>query len=431
MPFWRIGITILLLIFATNASAQHQRDNDPYDVTAEKLRAALELSEGARIARAFQYQLGFAEQFGTISGASGTFLKAPEHYLIQHSLKFQFSELFLSQSDFAKILKTYHDEVEASRNPAPTSASQALSLVHLCGKTSPLQCLTDSGSWWKRALAGFTGTFSLSERQRVVGGIIVPEGTFPANYDKTGQITFDPSQIFINGSNWSAALSVLSGMSTKGKSFYKNEKQTLYDQCFRYNGTEVRPLSTEARASLSDRVPECVAAFGGSKGGRVGFLAVALPTFTFKRASQFDFVKNAGILIPAPFGESAVNSYTFTWDLKRLIAPASARAAVVDAMLLQPKTTTDAAKQASDVPAAESNGQPKNLKLCVTLSHGQPSYLSVQSSFTATACRDFAASLDVAGQYRLGCVLGNGVSLSAPMDLDVAVAMPAGNSCGW
>ena len=118
----------------------------------------LELSYGARVARAFQYQFGLVEQFGTVTGVNGSLLPTPEHYLIQHSLKFQFSELFLTSSDFAKILTAYTTEMMA------TPDSKKFSIADLCPKSSALECIADSGGWWKRALSGVAVTFSLSER---------------------------------------------------------------------------------------------------------------------------------------------------------------------------------------------------------------------------------------------------------------------------
>lgn len=47
-------------------------------------------------------------------------------------------------------------------------------------------------------------------------------------------------------------------------------------------------------------------------------LQVAIPKFQFKRITQFDFVKNGGILIPAPFPEAALNNYTSrSWPLTK------------------------------------------------------------------------------------------------------------------
>lgn len=39
----------------------------------------------------------------------------------------------------------------------------------------------------------------------------------------------------------------------------------------------------------------------------------------FKILTQFDFIKYKGSLIEAPFRERALNTWTFTWDLTRLI----------------------------------------------------------------------------------------------------------------
>ncbi len=288
-------ISLLICFPAVTVEAQLSPGDDPPKITrkerqlqscdkekvakgivAKECLQPLELSPGARVARAFQYQLSLAEQFGTISGANGTFLKAPEHYLVQHSLTFDFSQLFLTSSDFAKILKSYYEGVIAPRKLQAPVHSEPVSLTQVCPQGSSLQCIADSGAWWKRALSGVIGTFSLSERQRVVGGILVPEGSFPANYDRTGQITFDPAQLFINGSNWSGALSVLAEMRTKDHEgdfskhetkAYMNSEKGNYAKCFGYSGTEVKSDSASKSHPLFDsvKVSNCISTFGGSK----------------------------------------------------------------------------------------------------------------------------------------------------------------------
>jgi hypothetical protein len=450
------SVSLLVYLSAGGVEAQSTKPEDkPFvEITPQELQP-LELSPGGRIARAFQYQLGLVEQTGPIPGpTSGTFLQPPEHYLIQHSLMFDFSELFLKSSDFANILKAYYEGVIAPGKRLAPKNSEAVSLDQLCPKSSPLQCIADSGAWWKRALSGVTGTFSLSERQRVVGAIVLPEGPFPADYDRTGQITFDPAQLFINGSNWSAALSVLAEMRVKVRDpnyrfneheqkYTRADRGSLYEDCFAYSATDSRTEVTGRPTSkdhpelpLFDftKMKKCISAFGGSKRGGVGFLAAAVPKFTFKRASQFDFVKSSGVLIPTPFGEPAVNSYTFIWDLKRLIAPRSARLAVLDGMTQPSKVAKQEEADLSDkskVTGAEAAARPQSSKVCVTMSHGQHSFLTVPSSFTNIGCRDFASNLDKEGQYGLGCVLSDHISLSSTVDVNLRSGLPPENACNW
>ena len=362
---------------------------DPLPVRRRDLQPwALEYK--ARVARAFQYQFGLQEQPGTATTQTGgavQFIPNPEHYLIKHSLTFQFSELFLTPSDFASALKSFyvHDS---------SVADKGLDLSKLCGKKQALRCVATSGAWWQRALSGVTTTISLSERTRVVSGIVVPDRPFPQDYDKAGEIVFDPRQIFITGSDWKEAATSLKDM--------KLTNNHAPQEC----SPDGESLEGSKAVQGGDRTAvRCVNMYGGSKWGGVGFLAAAVPTFKFARQTQFDFLKNGGVLVPAPFPESALNSYTFTWDLKRLIAPTKERVAVADFM----KTY---------------NPPTPGTKLCVTISNGQKGYMPISDSFPETACGRFADAMH-ADSFKFACVERNGGILWGDK------SHPPGGSCKW
>jgi hypothetical protein len=374
-----------------------------------------ELEQKARFARAFQYQLGLQEQPGTATiqnGSTVQFIPNPEHYLVKHSLTFQFSELFLTSSDFASALKEFFDSL-----PKNTS----LSLANLCkGKKSALNCVASSGPWWQRAISGVKVQFSLSERTRVASGIIVPAGPFPSDYDKAGQIDFDPTQIFILGSNWKNAAEGLAGVQLENN----KRGDTILPDCFLQH-------DQEKDYSLKHNVADCVKQYGGSKYGGsqgdpkerfIGVLSVAVPTFKYLRQTQFDFLKNGGVLTPAPFPESALNSYTFTWDLKRLIAPAKEHIAVAEAM----KTYNTLKKPASDGGKDQGPSPQSGTRLCVTISNGQKSYMPISDSFPESSCERFAQTMSE-GHFKFACVAKNGaVSFG-----DEGGQKPTGGTCAW
>jgi hypothetical protein len=358
-----------------------------------------ELERKARFARAFQYQLGLQEQPGTATiqnGSAVQFIPNPEHYLVKHSLTFQFSELFLTSSDFASALKTFSD----------THSGKGLDLRYLCGDKSALNCVASSGSWWRRSISGVKVVFSLSERTRVISGIVVPAGPFPSDYDKAGEIDFDPTPIFITGSSWKTAAAALAGIPGVKRGDNK------LPQCFLSAAQGVYPLN-------SDYPAECIKRYGGSKSGWVGFLAVALPNFKYLRQTQFDFLKNGGALIPAPFPESGLNSYTFIWDLKRLIAPAKERVAAAEAL------TTYNKKPKPALGAADPSPQP-GTKLCVTIWNGQKSYMQISDSFPESSCERFAGTMSD-GHFRFACVATNGEVTFG----DEAGHRPVRDTCGW
>ena len=66
-----------------------------------------------RLGRGFQYEYQLGEQFRSVlagSGSTAQILPNPEHYLNQHSLKFQFSELFRSPAELTSMVKQIAEE---------------------------------------------------------------------------------------------------------------------------------------------------------------------------------------------------------------------------------------------------------------------------------------------------------------------------------
>jgi hypothetical protein len=62
-------------------------------------------------------------------------------------------------------------------------------------------------------------------------------------------------------------------------------------------------------------------------------LATLIPTFQFKKESQFDFIKQGGnVFVPAAFPEPSLNTFSFTFDLRRPIPSTKDRTDALNAM---------------------------------------------------------------------------------------------------
>ncbi len=185
-----------------------------------------------------------------------------------------------------------------------------------------------------------------------------------------GQIDFDPTPLFITATNYKDSLNNLADI---------NVAVPKEEDCF---VRDTRPDHEHCRRKLSSA--KITGNVSQKREHWDAVLQVAIPKFQFKRITQFDFVKNGGILIPAPFPEAALNNYTFTWDLRRVIAPTKTR--------LDAEDTIGAYK-----PKAQGS------KFCIPILAAHENYISVADSFKIKDCRDLTDSIH-APTYRLGCL---------------------------
>jgi hypothetical protein len=381
----------------------------------------------ASFARAFQYQYQRAEQPRSVVVASGTttqIIENPEHYLNQHSLIFDFSELFPASPDLASLVK----RIYASRLTSdPTSAKRQVRLDELCGGKPVFMCLATGVNPWKRALSGLSVTASLSERSAVQQGILLPQPSFSEHYGLSGQIDFDPTRLFIAGSNWKNAISAAQNM--------RIDPDQPYCDCFQYLAdNEVQDPATQ-HLLPGERYQACISKFAEPRivapNHRMradAILKVFIPKFQFKRASQFDFVKNGGTLLPAPFPSPALNSYMITWDLRRVIATTSNRMDAFDAI------TEGYKRPQSGSNTAGTSGTPQQFaKLCIIASGTSKSYVNIPSTFDANSCHTLARNTS-ADHYGLACISSNDVSVGPLTSIAVIpndTTKPDSNSCRW
>jgi hypothetical protein len=226
-----------------------------------------------------------------------------------------------------------------------------------------------------------TLTLDLSERTALQQGIVVTNPSFANHYQVTGGVDFDPSQLFLNGTSWSKAAAAFSDT----HAVCDDRKQDGND-----SDRSRKCVADVSRARLT-------AGYAESHRNATAFLAAVLPTISFKRVSQFDFVKNGGILIPAPFLENAQTQLTFKWDLKKAIPSTS--------MMLDATVAT--AKPSSGNPSTAS-------RLCIIVNKLGSTALPVKDDFQASACAEFAKSLPA--KYRLACVRDKEITQGSDRD---------------
>jgi len=266
------------------AVGPYQNDNCGSDITCKVKLLRLGLT--GRFARGFQYEYKLIEQPGTVLISSGkdaglvtAFVRNPENVLQAHTISFKFAELF---PDRLSLFKRGSDYLNKYPSQYSANGYSELSEV-LCKKRPLVTCLTKGGSWWQRFLMGTSINISFSERAAILQGFFVTDPRFGKKYQVNGGFSFDPAKLFPNASNWRSTFEDLQ----------KIDKAV-------------------ALLGVSDAYPH-------GTPWKVSFLAALLPKVEFKILSQFDFVKDNGVLVEAPFPEHALNTWTFTWDLTRII----------------------------------------------------------------------------------------------------------------
>ena len=383
----------------TSESKKDSSASQVIDLNKNSLKS-FEPGIGERVARGFQYEFDRNEQPGFVvisSGNTSQILPNPEHYINQHSLTFQFSELFLSPAELTSIAK----QLSAENTKARFQFGN--------GKNNAAEYLVSAGPWWKRAIGGVTTTISLAERPGTQQGILVPNLPFSLHYGFTGQIDFDPTAMFITGKSWKDALDAA-----------KNQDLETNDGCFARPEPGINPTSESNQKPKSH---DCAAELatprirpGVSRPEKRRYLEALIPKFQFKRVSQFDFVKNSGILIPAPFPESGLNNYSFTWNLRRVIAPTSDRLA---------------AETAFEAYHSQPKSQQPSEKMCITVSGISRNFVSVPDTFEPRSCKALALSIG-ADHFALACSMSDKVLIGKTVEVKdrETAGGPDQNSCG-
>ncbi len=291
-----------------------------------------------------------------------------------------------------------------------------IDLSPICGKGSALRCIARGGSEWGRILSGLTVSASAAERQRLEKGPQIPN-TFLNNYGLTGDIKFDPSQLFLTPTDWNNAIKALSSISNAGVSGNPADRRLMneYGNCLDLRNVKLPPDQKQTGETPSRSWDDCVKEMAPIRHHSTAVLMAVVPTFEYKRVSQFDFLKNSGILItnPAtPNVESGLNTVSFTWDLRRAISPPTARS---DALAIMSKANAEKTTQGD--------------KLCVVASDANRSFISVPPEFKIEGCQNTAKTLN--GRYALACATSTTVQIGDVVDNSKAAVPPTQAPCGW
>jgi hypothetical protein len=362
-----------------------------------------------RLGRTWQYQYQFSEQpafvVATVSGSS-QIIPNPEAYLQQHEMIFQLSELFpnVSNAPNAPGLPSIVAAIQTGIASNPENKNKVIRLGQLCvgqrvGQPG-IRCLASGGRLWERFISGVSGNGSLSERDEVQQGLVTVQ-SFSQHYGPAGEIDFDPSPLFITGTNWKNAVAALKGITFDANVFEENTDEA---RCFMKDKADPLPLET------------CIAKFASSRGASAA--ASLVPKFQFKVADQYDYLKNGGVLIPVPGLQRSLKSYTFTWDLRHLISSTADRLAVLAAY-----------RSYSSPPASDAVSQKQ---ICVTISGGNRGYVPVADGFAVDSCRLLADGAKADG-FALACATSTDMVIGPPNGLQKGqeARLPEANTCKW
>jgi len=343
----------------------------------------------------------------TVVTANGTseVIANPEKYLNQHTLSFQFSELFPNVSSLATV-------VAAIYNSDPNNAKKTVRLdSQLCRGSSAIECLASGGKFWERFLSGVSGNVSLSERDEIQQGILLTNFPSSLHYGPAGEIDFDPASLFVTAASWKTAVASLKGITVE-----TNREET---DCFMKAATAT-DQSPKERQNCVNKFARPRFSASMEQGRWTRFGALLIPKFQFKAISQFDFIKNGGALVSEPGLQRSLKNYMFIWDLKRVIPSTADRVAALAAYRSYSMPKTQAASVA----------QPK---LCVTISGSSRGYVPVGDNFTADGCRMLAMNAR-AGSFALACAAANSIAIGDPSPSGEPIGevhLPESNTCSW
>ena len=81
-----------------------------------------------------------------------------------------------------------------------------------------------------------------------------------------------------------------------------------------------------------------------------------IPSFKMQALSQFDFLKQGGILVQSPLLQRTLKNFTFTWDLGRLLPATSDKIAIEQIYYQTPKAQNEDEIKTGSVVQLKSGG---------------------------------------------------------------------------
>ena len=306
----------------------------------EQLERYLHPSKGARAARMLQFveqqqelpSTIFAQVAGSSTGPST--LPNPQHYLASHSLAVNFKELFFSSSDLSSIYKSLG--VVLRDSDGPQKIRDCPSDTERAGH-STVRCLARARLKDKlgRALSGLTLNAGASQRSRYIQGILFTPQTFPdIDYTIRGQLDFDPKTLFVSASDWSDAITILNSTHLLTvQDTWAKQLGDLPSACRLNPAVTPREAGKQEFQVTRNFARTCLDALAGRQGFWGKTLATLIPTVQFKKESQFDFIKQGGnLFVEDAFPEPSLNTFSFTFDLRRLVPSTKDRTDALNAM---------------------------------------------------------------------------------------------------
>jgi hypothetical protein len=270
-------------------------DSGPYKIgTAELDELELEPTIRQRLLRSWQYAYQLQEQPAVLVASSGGTTETipnPNKWLQEHEIVLQLSEWFPRSTNLPALIQAAYDE----RDPSHTHSVELGR--DLCGRhTAVLECLASQGSWWGRMFSGATLNFSVSQRDEVQQGVLVPTLTASESWTWGGEVDFNPSSLFLTSTNWTKALAVLAvdpgeKQTKRQMSVQKDPKASTkpspYDSDLCIQKNLAHPTSPQP--DLDKDFASCVKKFTQARldsslshSGWADFAAVAIPTFQLK-----------------------------------------------------------------------------------------------------------------------------------------------------
>jgi hypothetical protein len=377
----------------------------------------LEPSLRGSLLRSWQYQFQLLEQpafiVATAGGTTST-IPNPNKWLQEHSIVLQPAEWFPTGSNFPDLVKAAYDRFYP--DPKQKPSSPIILGRDICGKRTALECLAGKGNFFGRLFSGANVTLSVAQRDEVQQGVLLPNLPISQGWAWGYDITFKPASLFITGANWNSAVSAMSGRNLQTTA---KDSRDLETKCF-----SAAPQSSLANCEKEFARPRLNPSIPQEKW--TALAAVIIPTFELKALSQFDFIKQGGVLSQNPLLQRTLKNMTFTWDLQRLIPATNDRIAIGTGydQLLKPSQDSPTAKLSDDSGAS---------KLCVIYSGQFRSYVGVSSAWTMDSCRNLAANSGPISGYAAACAQDRVVYIGTPAASDHFpgdVNKPKPN-CGW
>jgi uncharacterized protein YodC (DUF2158 family) len=304
-----------------------------------------------KILRAWQYQFQLQEQPAFIvasSGGTSSTLPNPNKWLQQHSITLTLSELFPKVTNLSELVGAAYDMHHYNH---PTNAKVQLD-TDICHGKDKLKCLVrggdfSAGNFFERLFSGASVTFSESQRDEFQQGMIVPLST-SQGWAFGYVINFNPASLFVTSANWTKVNTVLAKRQIDLGDITPEEKN-----CIVADGPakgrnaigECEDLFAKPRLYASNR-----------QSFWTGVAAVMIPTFKMQALSQFDFLKQGGILVQSPLLQRTLKNFTFTWDLGRLLPATSDKIAVEQLYYQTPKAQNEGEIKTGNVVELKSGG---------------------------------------------------------------------------